>query len=76
VQELEKMRQGLIVNFEASMGSGDERTKIDFQKVLWELKKCSLYTTEFPFLADDKYLFSWKDFEKEKAKDNYQLHFK
>jgi hypothetical protein len=76
VQELEKMRQGLIVNFEASMGGEDERTKLDFQKVLWELKKCSMYTTEFPFLVDDKYLFSWMDFEREKTKDNYQLHFK
>jgi hypothetical protein len=76
VQELENMRQELIVNFEASMVGGDERTKLDFQKVLWELKKCSMYTTEFPFLVDDKYLFSWKDFEREKTKDNYQLHFK
>ena len=76
MQELEKIRHELIVNFEATMGGGDERTKLDFQKVLWELKKCTMYTSEFPFLVDDKYLFSWKNFEKEKTKTNYQLHFK
>ena len=76
LQSLEKMRQGLIGNFESTMGGGDERTKLDFQKVLWELKKCSMYSTEFPFLVDDKYLFSWKNFEQEKTKTNYQLHFK
>jgi hypothetical protein len=76
LQQLEKMRQGLIGNFEDSMGGADERTTLDFQKVLWELKKCSMYTSEFPFLVEDKYLFSWKNFELEKTRTNYQLNFK
>jgi hypothetical protein len=76
LQQLEKMRQGLIVDFEATMSKADERTMLDFQKVLWELKKCSMYISEFPFLVEDKYLFSWKNFEQEKSRTNYQLHFK